>query len=225
MSNLFKRRINIFTGHFGSGKTEIAVNVALYLSRFHEKIAIVDFDIVNPYFRASDLAPELERRNIKVLAPVYAGTNVDLPALPPDMNMLFDTGDFMAVFDVGGDELGAKALSRYRNEILDNDFEFFMVINTGRPMTDSLTKIAAMARAIECASRLRITKLVCNTHLLQHTSSEDLLSGVRLVEQASAELGIPIAFVSGMREVLEKVKDRINAEVFYLDRHIRLPWE
>lgn len=222
---MFDRRISIFTGHFGSGKTEVAVNYALELASQRNKTAIVDFDIVNPYFRASDARRELESRGIRVIAPLYANTNVDVPALPPELNSLFENKKYKVVFDVGGDDLGAKALSRYNEEILEDDYEMFFVVNTRRPMTDTLEKIEDMLRDIEYSSRLKVTSLVNNTNLLDVTTPEDLMEGQRLIEQVSAKLGIPIGFVSGLKDIMMQLEGKINSRFLYMDKLIKLPWD
>lgn len=222
---MFNRRINIFTGHFGSGKTEVAVNFALKLSKSNDKTAIVDFDIVNPYFRTADAKTALEKENIWVVTPLYANTNVDVPALPPEINTLFEKKEYKVVFDVGGDDIGARVLSRYREDILADDYEMFFVINTRRPMTDTVEKIEEMIRTIEYSARLRVTKLVNNTNLLQNTTARDLLEGQRYIEHVSEKLNIPIGFASGFHDYIHPVEGEINAGVLYLKKLIKLPWD
>jgi len=222
---MFNRRINIFTGHFGSGKTEVAVNFALKMSYEYKKTAIVDLDIVNPYFRTVDARAELEQNGIWVIAPVYANTNVDVPALPAEINALFENKEYKIVLDVGGDDLGAKAVSRYKDEIVQDDYEMYFVINTKRPMTDTVNKIKEMIREIEQSAGLRITKLVNNTNLLDSTTSEDIIEGQRLIEQVSSELNIPIGFVSGIQNALDQDVQHLRIPLLQLEKHIKLPWE
>jgi hypothetical protein len=222
---MFNKRINIFTGHFGSGKTEVAVNYALQLSKIFTNTAIVDFDIVNPYFRTADVREELEQNGLRVITPPYANTNVDVPALPAEINSLFDRKEYRAVFDVGGDDIGAKAISRYREEILGDDWEIFFVINTKRPMTDTPGKIEAIIHEVEDSSRLKITSLVNNTNLLENTMLEDIIEGHNLIERVSKKLDIPIAFVSGFDNVISKLKDKTDMELLFMKKLIKLPWE
>lgn len=219
------KRINIFTGHFGSGKTEVAVNFAVKLSNIVPKTAIVDLDIVNPYFRTADAKNELEANKIWVVTPLYANSNVDVPALPPEMNTLFEKKEYNVVLDVGGDDLGARVLSRYRDEILGDDYEMFFVINTKRPMTDTFEKIEKMISEIEGSSRLKVTKLVNNTNLLGQTSIDDVIMGHELIGSVSEKLKIPISFTCGFRNLVEGIEQRLDTEVLYLDKMIRLPWE
>ena len=222
---MFEKRISIFTGHFGSGKTEVAVNYAIKLSEMHNKTAIVDFDIVNPYFRTADARRELEGRGIKVLAPLYANTNVDVPSLPPEINMLFENKDYHIVFDVGGDDLGAKVLSRYNTDILEDDSEMYFVINTRRPMTLSGKGIEEMMRDIEASSRLKIDWLVNNTNLLGETTPEVIREGGEIIENVSEKLGIPVGFISGMSQVLRQPGEWPGRASLFMEKHIILPWD
>ena len=222
---MFDKRISIFTGHFGSGKTEVAVNYTIQLSEKFSKTAIVDFDIVNPYFRTADARKNLEDRGIHVLAPMYANTNVDVPSLPPEINMLFEKKEYRVVFDVGGDDLGAKVLSRYNESILQDDYEMYFVINTRRPMTFSEKGIEEMIRDIEASSRLKVNWLVNNTNLLGDTTVDDVLEGREIINGVSKGLGIPVGFISGFRPVLEQLQADAGLPRLYLDKFIKLPWE
>lgn len=224
-TTMFEKRISIFTGHFGSGKTEVAVNYAIKLSEMYDKTAIVDFDIVNPFFRTTDVRKELERRGIKVLAPLYANTNVDVPSLPPEINMLFENKEYHIVFDVGGDDLGAKVLSRYNADILEDDSEMYFVINTRRPMTLSDKGIEEMITDIEASSRLKIDWLVNNTNLLGETTPEVIREGGEIIKKVSEKLNIPVGFISGMAPVLRLSGGWPGDAVLYMEKHIILPWD
>jgi len=222
---MFEKRINMFTGHFGSGKTEVAVNFAFRLSDIYERVAIVDFDIVNPYFRAVDARQKLEKRGICVIAPLFANTNIDIPALPPEINTLFENKEYRVVFDVGGDDIGAKALSRYRDSILKDEYEMYVVINTKRPMTDTVEKIMRMIAEIEASSRLKATKLVNNTNLLKDTSPEDIIRGYELINTVSYRLGIEIAFTSVFPGIADGIEGKVGTEILRLYKYIKLPWD
>jgi hypothetical protein len=222
---MLNKRINIFTGHFGSGKTEVAINYALKMVKKYPKTAIVDLDIVNPYFRTTDAKSELEEKGIWVVIPLYANTNVDIPALPAEMNTLFERKDLKVVFDVGGDDLGARVLSRYNKEILEDDYEMYFVINTRRPMTDSFEKIINMIYEIEATSRLKITKLINNTNLLSETTEMDVLEGHQLIKRVSDKLNIPIAFISCFGLAAGTLKEKTGVDLLILDKFIKLPWD
>ncbi|HOM02700.1 MAG TPA: hypothetical protein PLH43_07735 [Acetivibrio sp.] len=221
---MINKRISIFTGHFGSGKTEVAVNFALRLREQNINTAIVDFDIVNPFFRTTDVKRELESKNIWVVSPLYANTNVDVPALPAEIYTLFEKKEYNVVFDVGGDDLGARALSRFKEEIENDDYEMYFVINTKRPMTDTVEKIEQMIFEIESASRLKVSKLVNNTNLVGKTTVEDVIEGHKMIKELSRKLNIPVAFVSGFREIADEVRKIEDIEVLYLNGLIKLPW-
>lgn len=222
---MFEKRISIFTGHFGSGKTEVAVNYAIALAGRYSKVAIVDMDIVNPFFRTADVKHELEKKGVRVIAPLYANTNIDVPALPADTYSLFENKDCKAVFDVGGDDLGAKAVSRFRDEISRDDYELFFVANTRRPMTDTPEKIEEMIHSIEDSCRLSITQIVNNTNLLWSTTVEDIMAGQRIIETVSRKLKIPIGFISCMEDMAGMLRDKSGLEVLGMRKLIRLPWE
>jgi hypothetical protein len=223
---MFERRINIFTGHFGSGKTEVAVNFALKLAEEKYKTAIVDFDIINPYFRTADAKEVLEESGIRVVLPMYANTNVDIPAIPPEIYSLFLNKEYKVVLDVGGEDLGAKAVSRFRYEIENDDYEMFFVINTKRGMTDTPEKIIEMIALIEEGANIKVTKLINNSNLLEETTGDVILHGNEIIKQVSEKTGIPIAITAGMREVLCQFDSESlsGSELLYMNKYIHLPW-
>lgn len=185
--------ITIFTGHFGSGKTEVALNFAVLNSA-----TIVDLDIVNPYFRTNDAKNELAELGIEVIASQFANTNVDLPSLPDKIFSVFNSSE-PVVFDVGGDEEGASALGRYNPYFIKNGYEMYFVININRPQTSTIEGIQEMIEMIEQTSRLKVTGLINNSNLLHLTTREDIEKGERLVKEASDKLSIPFIFTSAKR--------------------------
>ncbi|EMS70456.1 hypothetical protein [Ruminiclostridium cellobioparum] len=223
---MFEKRINIFTGHFGSGKTEVAVNYALKLAEAHYKTAIVDFDIVNPYFRTADAKEELEKNNIWVILPMYANTNVDVPAIPSEIYSLFQKKEYKAVLDVGGDDLGAKAVSRFKEEILSDDYEMFFVINTRRGMTDTPEKILEMIALVEYSANIKVTRLINNSNLLEETTPEIILEGNGIISEVSEKLGIPLSITAGLEGVISRLESsRLSgSELLPLRKQIHLPW-
>ena len=190
-------RLYLFAGHYGSGKSEVAVNFAIKLARSH-RTAIVDFDIINTFFRSASARATLEQKGIRVIAPIYANTNVDVPALPAEISSLFDDKDIKAVFDVGGDSAGARAVSRYRGEFSDEPVENYFVFNIRRPMTSTVDNLADYFYEIQESARLPFTALVNNTNLLSGTGGVDLLEGLEAATELSGRLSLPVAFSAYM---------------------------
>ncbi len=189
------RNIYIITGHYGSGKTEFSVNFALSLKKKHEKVMLVDLDIVNPYFRSHDAKALLEENGVSVLAPAYAGTNVDIPVLPPEIMRIFEEEDTQIVLDVGGDDDGAIALGRYKQFFDKTDYEMYLVVNTRRPLTQTKEEISEMKENIEIASRLSVTGLISDTNLADETTEDIVMEGVKIVSEVSSDCGLPMVYV------------------------------
>lgn len=179
------KKINVFVGHYGSGKTEVAVNFAIC----NKVGAIADLDTVNPYFRTNDAKEILTEKNIKVISPYYAGTNVDIPALPPEVYSVFSEENG-AVLDVGGDDDGAAVLGRFHEYFIKADADVFCVVNVYRPETDSEEKIIDAVRAIEQSSRLRVTALINNSNLMDETERRHIEHGEKIVRSACEKLNI-----------------------------------
>lgn len=216
------KRISIFTGHFGSGKTEVAINYALKLKERHEKVAIVDFDVVNPYFRTKDAEEFLTAKGIKVIASQFANSNIENPALPAEINMIFENRDYYAVFDVGGDDDGATPLGRYRSGFLAEDYEMFFVLNERRIITDNLDGALDIFYNIETASRLKISSIINNTHLKQYSTIKNILDGQKLAEQVSEKTGVPIKYICGTSDILAELPQEYEKMKFPLDLFLKL---
>lgn len=222
---MFDRRITIFTGHFGSGKTEVAVNYALQTAQRGKKTAIVDLDIVNPFFRTADVRNLLEEKGIKVITPVYANTNVDVPSLPGEINAMFEDRSYSVILDVGGDDLGARAVSRYKEQIVQEDYIHYFVINTRRPMTRTPDEIERMIWEIQTTARINVDMLVNNANLLGLSTPELLGEASDIIQRVSEKLSIPVGFISGMQEVLSEYTEDEGIERLYLKKNIKLPWD
>ena len=187
------KRVYILAGHYGSGKTNIAVNLALKLKEEGFPVNIADLDIVNPYFRTKDSALDLQKAGIRLISPTYANTNVDLPALPQEVYALVQQKTAKAVFDVGGDDRGAYALGRYAPYILEeNDYEMCFVVNFFRPLTRTAKEAEEVMREIELAGKIKFTAIINNSNLGALTDKESVLSSKALVEELSKNTGLPI---------------------------------
>lgn len=218
------KRITIFTGHFGSGKTEVSINFAISLKKIYNKVILIDLDIVNPYFRTKDAEEMLRKEGIRVIASKFANTNVDIPALPPEILSAFSDKDAAVVIDVGGDEDGAVALGRYKKQISAEPYDMFFVFNQKRPGTETREETLMLLHAIEQSSRLSVTGLVNNTNVMGETTHEDILEGQELLERISAETGKPLRFISGTKEVLQKLPGGLKGEPFPLKLQLKMPW-
>ena len=191
------KRITLFAGHYGSGKTNIAVNYALALHAQGKPVQIADLDIVNPYFRTKDSADELNAAGIRLVSPAYANSNVDLPALPQEVYGLVQNRDNYAIMDIGGDERGALALGRYRPYILEeNDYEMVFVANFYRPLTRTAEEAIEVMREIEAAGGIPFSAIVNNSNLGEETTVQAVQATEAEAERLSALTGLPLLFTS-----------------------------
>ncbi|MBR2635252.1 MAG: P-loop NTPase [Clostridia bacterium] len=204
------KRILILAGHYGSGKTNIAVNLAMNLRREGRRVAIADLDIVNPYFRTKDSLAELEEMGIPLISSEYANTNVDLPALPAAMYSVVDDRNSSFVLDIGGDDRGALALGRLAPRILEeNSYEMILVANFCRPLTRNPDSLVEVMREMEAACGIPFTAVAHNSNLGEATTPSDVLSAVAKAEEFSRLVGLPIVFHSVRADLYPALKDEI----------------
>lgn len=211
--------IHIFTGHFGSGKTEVALNFAERSAGKKIKTAVVDMDTVNPYFRTAEHKKSLEEQGIEVICSDFAASNVDIPILVPEVTKAFYDKELMCIFDVGGDEDGAYALGVYKSLFEKQDYKMHFVLNTRRPLTQNAEDILELMYKIEGVSRLKITDIVNNTNIGIETDYNVLMSGKNIIDDVCRKKDIGIYFHSGMKGISE------DKNFFGLDIHIKKPWE
>ena len=205
------KRITLICGHYGSGKTNIAVNMAFDLKKQFERVAIADLDIVNPYFRTKDSAEELEKAGIRLIVSEYANTNLDIPALPQEMYAIVDDKDLVSVVDVGGDDRGAYALGRLSPAILEeNNYDMFLVINRFRPLTPDAESTVGVMREIKQAASLPFTGIIHNSNLGAETTAEDILSSEEYVHAVAALSGLPVVLTCAEEKVAEQLGDRVS---------------
>ena len=205
------KRITLLSGHYGSGKTNIAVNLARRLRASRENVAIADIDIVNPYFRTKDSQAELERAGIRLISSPYAGSNVDLPALPDEVYAITDDPGITAVVDVGGDDRGALALGRWRDAILyEGDYEMLFVINRFRPLTATPEDTIEIMREIETASGMPFTAVVNNSNLGEETTARDVLESGAYAERVCTLSGLPLKMTTVREELYPWLEGEIG---------------
>lgn len=208
---MFDKRVTLFMGHYGSGKTFVAVNYAVALKKLGRKVCIYDMDIVNPYFRTVDAEKTLEKAGVELVVSPYAETNVDIPAMNAGAYQMVDDKTKYAVLDVGGDDRGALALGRFYEKInAENNFDCLLVVNPFRPETRTLDGAAEIKDEIETASRIKFTGIVNNANLGAETTAETVFYGKDFCEKLSAKLGLPLKFTAVTGENSEKVKEKIN---------------
>ena len=200
------KRLTLFAGHYGSGKTNIAVNYALHLAGEGKKVCIADLDIVNPYFRTKDSAKVLEEAGVYLVSPQFANTNVDLPALPAEAYRLVTDRETYGIMDIGGDDRGAYALGRYVPAILaENDYRMIFVANASRPLTRTPEDAMEVMAEIEAACGLKFTDLVNNTNLGDLTTPETVLASQEYMEKLSALSGLPVFATTAKADVADKL--------------------
>lgn len=218
------RRLTVVTGHYGTGKTEFAVNLALALAAGGERVMLADLDIVNPYFRSRERKALLEAAGIRLIATSQACTDADVPALPAELLTILEDRSVRGVLDIGGDPVGARVLARFRPKIVGEDHQLLCVLNANRPEVRTVESAVSYLRAIETTTGLTCTGLVNNTHLCGETAEEEIYKGAALAGEVSQETGIPVIchvaearFVPGLKE--------LGAPVFPIAIHMKKPWE
>ncbi len=205
------KRMTLFAGHYGSGKTNIAVNYALYLKSVGEDVVIADLDIVNPYFRTRDSLDELTAAGVKLISSEFASSNVDLPALPQEVYSLLDKREEKAIMDIGGDDRGAYALGRYSDAIIEeNDYELLFVFNKYRPLTPNAESAFEIMHEIEDACKMKFTAIVNNSNLGEMTQPEDILTSVADAEKLSRLSGLPVKMTAVKSEFVNNLNGKVE---------------
>ncbi len=209
------RRITLFAGHYGSGKTNVALNYARHLRRTGARVAVADLDIVNPYFRTKDSAAQLKAEGIELVVSDYANSNVDFPALPREIYSLVAAdapGPSHVVVDVGGDDRGALALGRYVDDIrAGGDYEMLGVVNAARPLTRTPPDAVSVLREVEAAGGIPFTGLVNNTNLGQETRASDVLASHAFADEVSRLMGVPVVFTACREDLFAELQPTLGA--------------
>lgn len=225
MDNGNLKRITIFAGHYGSGKTNAAVNYALKLSEGDRRVAIADLDIVNPYFRTKDSAEVLEKNGIRLISSPYANTNVDTPALPPEAYAVVDDEKLFSVIDVGGDDRGALALGRYADAIRKNgDFEALFVVNRYRYLTRDAQSTVEVMREIEAAASICFTGIVNNSNLGSETTPETVLESLEYASEVSRLTGLEVRMTTVEKSVAAKLLGKVP-NLFPIEIYVKQSWQ
>ncbi|MBC8569241.1 P-loop NTPase [Zongyangia hominis] len=220
-----EKQLHIIVGHYGSGKTNFAVNLALELQKQGNQVALADMDIVNPYFRSADFTDMLTQKGIRVVTPPFANTNLDIPSVTAEIDALLELKDTHIILDIGGDDAGAAVLGRYSQKIKDRgDYEILYVINRSRYLTQEADDTVQVLREIEMASRLKGTGLVNNTHLSEETTPEIVENSFAYADAIAQKTGLPILYTAVRRDLLPKI-DAKGRELFPVDIYVKTPWQ
>lgn len=216
-------RYLVFTGNYGSGKTELALNLAMKYAQNY-RTTLVDLDIVNPYFRSGEKAEEMRQAGVRMLMPTYAMTTVDIPALPAEIQSVFEVPSDRVIFDVGGDDTGAAALGRFYPSFMANRncTRVIFVINCMRPLTRDVDEIIDLAERIQNRGRLKIDMLINNTNLADLTEPEMVENGERITMLCAERLGIDEMITAGKQELLDRC--RLKTPTMTIRRYMAPEW-
>ncbi|MDD4602070.1 hypothetical protein SDC9_30329 [bioreactor metagenome] len=218
---LGKSRIKIFIGEFGSGKTELAVNYSLSLVQGGHKTAVVDIDLVKPYFRTRENRALLEKNGVILVAPEHQLAHSDLPIMPSNLTRVIYDQDCNVIMDVGGGD-SAVVLGQINQQLNEKGYEAQLVINTMRPFTNTTEGIVTMLERIERISRLKVSGFICNTNLAQETTAQHILRGLKTVEEVAGMLKLPINWVVVPEWLQNEVI--VDYPVFVLKPYTQYPW-
>ena len=207
---MHNKRLTLLCGHYGTGKTNVAVNLALALRRQGDEVTVADLDIVNPYFRTMDSADAFEHAGIRLICSRFANSNVDLPSLPSDLQVITHRRDSRVVLDIGGDDSGATVLGRLAPAIREEDsFEMWMVINQYRPLTRDVPSTIEVMEEIAAAAKLPFTGIVNNSNLGEETSPEHVLATMEYAEAVAEAAGVPLVMTTVAQPLAAELAGKI----------------
>ncbi|MEG1593946.1 MAG: hypothetical protein RR350_06000 [Oscillibacter sp.] len=223
-TQLFTHRLTIVTGHYGTGKTEFAVNLALGLAEAGEPVMLADLDIVNPYFRSRERRDLLESAGIRLISSSQACTDADVPSLPADLLTVLENRSVRGVLDLGGDPVGARVLARFQPKIAEEDYQLLYVVNANRPEVRTAESAIQYLRAIEEINGLTCSGLINNTHLCGETTAEEIRKGARLTQEVARATGLPIICHVAEERLAGELVD-VTEPVFPITIKMKKPWE
>jgi hypothetical protein len=218
------KRVTLVTGHYGCGKTTLSINLALDLRADHAEVTLVDLDIVNPYFRSSDYTDLLAARGVRVVAPLFAGTTLEAPALSAAVATALGSAGPVVV-DVGGDDAGATALGRFAGLLAAPDYDMLYVVNRYRNLTATPGEAAALLPEIEAASRLAATGVVNNSHLQRDTTLATVLDSLDFARETADLLDLPLVCTTIPRRLAAELAATGLENAYPVDIYVRPPWE
>jgi len=211
--------ITVLTGNFGSGKTEISVNLAIENAGI-----LIDLDLVNPYFRSRKVKNEIEKKGVKVILPPPYLANSDLPVITPEVLGALQT-NANVVIDVGGDNVGAVVLGRFHKILQENNAQIFLVVNPYRPFTQNHLGVKTMLEQIQEAARISISGIISNPNLGRATTISDVILGHLEVVEIAKNLNLPIKFLTCRNDFAEEVVYHVKVPVKDIEIFMLNPWE
>lgn len=220
-----EERIVLIVGNYGSGKTEVAVNLAIQLAA-RQPVAIADLDIVNPYFRCREARAEMEAHGIRVINPVGGYEAADLPIILPEIRGAVLKSEGKLIFDVGGDDVGARVLSSLADVLVDSSYAMLQVLNARRPFTETVAGCLRIKGEIEAASRLRVSAFISNTHLLEETDAAVVREGLQLARAVGQAAELPVSFATANEDLRGDVElAEAGCPVLWIRRRMLPPWK
>ena len=219
-----QQRITVICGHYGCGKTNLTLNLALEAAAAGEKVTVADLDIVNPYFRSSEYGGLLEDHGVRLIAPVFAGTTLDTPTLPPELYSLFEPEAGRVFIDAGGDDAGVTALGGMHALLEEAGYDMLYVINRYRVLSQTPEEAAALLGEIQAARRLQATALVNNSHLGVETKRQDLLDALEFAKRTAELTGLPLLYSTAPDFSLQE-GEALPEGFKLVKRYVKFLWE
>lgn len=219
------KRIRLFIGHYGSGKSEVSIN---YVTKLREQVegevALADLDVVNVYFRSREKKDIMKDLGITPIDSSINTTTLDLPAVSAEIMRPLNDKSVNYVIDVGGDNVGGKVVGRFANQFNSNDYDMFYVVNANREKTQTAKEVLQYIDAIEATSKLKVTGLINNTHMLKETTVEDVLKGQYVAREVSKIRNIPIKYISCLESIVDKLPKDLEGDILPIKLYLREEW-
>jgi len=221
------KKITIVCGHYGCGKTNLSINLAIDCAKAGNSVTLVDLDLVNPYFRSSEYGDILQKNQVKLIAPVYANTTLDLPMLPAELNSIFTNSDDHVILDVGGDDVGSTVLGTIAGKLREADYDMIYVVNRYRALTTTAAEAVALLKEIEVSSRLKATAVANNSHLKNLTTAQNILDSVEFAQDAADALNVPLLFTTVPKQIGSEQIQKLSkiSNLYPIEIYVHSPWE